>query len=465
MTIPAAEDTIVAVSSDWQASPLGIIRLSGPKAFELAGKLGAGQPPNQTVLPATTAVRLRLHGALSLPATAFWFRAPRSYTGQDLVELHTVGSLPLLRELCDRLIEFGARRALPGEFTARGLVSGRLAPAQVEGVLALMQAGEQADLRQAARLARGERNHAIGKALGRLTELLAQIEASIDFVDEEDIHPVTSAEVMRTLDEVRNELEQWCQPPAEELRRCRPHVAVAGLPGAGKSTLFNALVGFERALVSPVLGTTRDVLSAETQLGPIKVVLQDCAGLGGSSDELELASHLASEQAAQQADLILWVHPADRRWERLETSACSQIEPRRRILVISKIDQAPAGRSLSFSPADAGSAGPPLRFAGQVAVCALTGAGLDKLRALVAEQLSRRGTPAGDPSRGGELRAAISALDRARDWAARTEPYPSDPELIALELRTAYELLTERPATGLDEQLLEQILTQFCVGK
>jgi len=151
MQFPALDDTIVAVSTAWHASPLGIVRLSGPESFGWVGTLGVARPRDVASWPTWTAVHLKLGAGEPLPANALWFREPHSYTGQDVVELHTVGCLPLLRELCGRLIALGARRALPGEFTARAFLAGKLNGESVADVLALLHASEATTARDAAR--------------------------------------------------------------------------------------------------------------------------------------------------------------------------------------------------------------------------------------------------------------------------------------------------------------------------
>ncbi len=450
MQLPSAHDTIVAVSTGWLPSPLGIVRLSGPESFELAGRVGV-QPPGAG-FPSWTGGRLLLDEHRVLPVTAFWFRAPRSYTGQDVAELHTVGCLPLLRELAARLIELGARRALPGEFTARAFMNGRLTAAQVEGVLALMQAGHEAAVRQAARLARGVERRVAEDVAEGIVALLALIEAGIDFVEEEDVHFITPEEVVRRIDGLLRDLNAAARQGPGAVRLGRPHIALAGLPNAGKSTLFNRLLGYERALVSPVLGTTRDVLSADIDVGGLAAVLQDCAGVGGNADELALACHLASESAAEAADLVLWVHAVDTPWDEREATACARVSPERRLLVWSKADLTPGGAP----PA------PVFDFAGVAAVSAASGMGIDGLRELLAGRLSGLVHLSAEAFGEGEYRVAAAALGRARAMAVEGV---SLPELLALELRAAHGTLSAATSQAVDEQLLSHIFATFCVGK
>lgn len=463
MLTPNPTDTIVAVATDWQPSAVGIVRLSGPESFELAERLGVspadagGRSAGSTSprYPHWTPGWVALDERTRLPATVFWFRGPHSYTGQDVVELHTVGCLPWLRELSARLIELGARRALPGEFTARGFLLGRLEAGQVEGILDLMHASEAGSARRAARAARGSVQRDLAAAAERLTDLLARVEAGIDFVDEEDVRFVTPTEIVERVDEVLNVLKSLNRGVSDEHHAARPHVALVGLPNAGKSTLFNALLGHERALVSPVLGTTRDVLSAEVELDGVPVILQDCAGLGGTTTELELATHQATENASRQADLVLWVHAADTLWDERESAACGEIAGERRVLVLSKADLS------GPTPTDY----PRSMFAQVVDVSAVCGTGVDRLREVVARRLGVRPHTVPAAVGAGELRAARAALQRARALAGDDSDRLTSPELLAVELRAAHGILAEQFSRPLDEELLARIFGQFCIGK
>jgi tRNA modification GTPase len=450
--LPLLDDIIVAVSTGWTPAPLGIVRLSGPDCFGLLRTLGVDQPaPSQ---PNWTDARLALAGSGILPATLFWFPAPRSYTGQDVVEIHTVGGLPLLRELCAQLIAHGARRALPGEFTARAVRTGRMEAAQAEGVLELMQAAEQRAARQAARAVRDSRRQALADIVERLTQLLARVEAGIDFGDEEDVRFITGPELVTALDEVRSSLARLGAAPQPEARTACPHVALVGPPNAGKSTLFNALLGYERALVSPVLGTTRDVLSAELDFDGVRAALQDCAGLGDSADELELATHLASERAAEQADLVLWIHACDAAWDPREVTAVQRIAPHRRLLVLTKSDL--SGARHVPDATGFGDAG--------IATSATTGRGLAELRIAIRDKLARMPPLAMATPAQGELAIASGAAARAQAlaWAGHLE---SAPELIAIDLELARGTIAGTTRADLAEEVLGRILSQFCIGK
>ncbi|MFH1747796.1 MAG: GTPase [Planctomycetota bacterium] len=452
MRFPAIGDTIIAVSSGWGAAELGIVRLSGAASFELPRQMGVS-PHSTNPLPHWTSEQLLVDDQ-RLPALVYWFSQPRSYTGQDLVELHTPGCLPLLRRLCELLIEQGARRALPGEFTARAFLAGKINVRQAEDVLALISADNATAARQARRGTRIRQRVLIGEITEKIVDLLAMIEASIDFADEEDVHIVTASEACAALAEIESRLDVAHLEPEAELQRSKPHVALAGLPNAGKSTLFNALSGYERAIVSPVLGTTRDVLSVELKLAGVEYVLQDCAGLGQDADELELAAHLAAERAADQADFVLWMHAVDAPWHEQEIRAAERIDVDHRLLVWSKIDLI-----TDWAGLEAG-----IPFNETLGVSAVSGAGLEDLRQAIG-CLFRRQEAAADPRIGESVTAARVPVHRARALVEAPGLYLATPELVAFELRSAHAELSPASSDVLVEDILGRVFSEFCVGK
>jgi tRNA modification GTPase len=451
MQFPSLDDTIVAVSTAWEGSPVGVVRLSGQRAFELAADLG-GEPPADTRNQVNAGV-VRVCADLVLPAEWYWFHAPRSFTGQSVVEVHTVGNLAALRALGAALVLRGARRALPGEFTSRAYLNARLDAGAVDGVLGLIRAGSAAAARRAARLARRGDREDLGHINEALSELIALVEAGIDFVDEEGVRFISASEARDRIRRIRGQLRPFLAGDRGALARSRPHVALAGLPNAGKSTLFNALLGRNRAIVAPVVGTTRDVLSGEARFGRHTVVLQDTAGLGGAADEIELAAHIAAERAADAAEIVIWVHDRSEPWGADELIAMGRIDAERRVVVASKCDQ----------PNSIGAAG----FEGEtIEISVVKEVGLPVLRAALAELLDLR-AGASDGVLSGEFSAAHAALERAEDLArdsTRSEELLS-PELVALELRQAWERIEYVERGPLVETTLGRIYGLFCVGK
>ena len=456
---PTINDTIVAVATAWQPSPLGIIRLSGPAALALVAPLIQQRSPHRASRVACSPwradhagvcrVMLELDGLGGFPADLLVFAAPRSYTGQDVVEIHTIGALPLLREICDRLIAAGARRANPGEFTARAFLAGKLDASQVEGVLGLLRCQDSASARAASRSLRGETAQLRDDVIQRLSSLLSAVEAEIDFVEEEDVRFISAAALKESLASIRASLWELRSNETRGAARAIPHVALVGRPNAGKSTLFNALVGNERAIVSPIVGTTRDVLTVDVDFAGVRVALQDTAGLGDERDELSLAAHLAAERAAAFADCVIWVHAAEAAWSEDEVAAINGLASAQRVLCVSKIDRAVARRPDT------------LKDLPMVEVCALRGAGLDALRRTVGDALAA----VDFGFHGIEVGGALRALARIDERLFAVPGSAVEPELTAADLREALTELGVGAHYQVTDAVLARIFSQFCVGK
>lgn len=444
MQRPALDDTIVAISSGWRASPLGIVRISGPDARRLLGALDSTTARDPGAGRAAARDSTIALDGLRLPARIVTFVAPLSFTGQDVVELYVPGSLPLLRRLADGLVARGARQALPGEFSARAYLNAKLTAVQAEGVLGLIHAADGVAARQAARLARGTRGRDLDHVREALLDLLARLEAGIDFADEEDIRFITAAEMRARIDQILRDLPQH----DAFNRRERPHVVLAGLPNAGKSSLFNALVGAQRTIVSPIAGTTRDVIAAEIELDGIAIVLQDSAGIAAGSDEVDRAANCAADAAIETAELVLWVHDAAQPWSPQERRLLAAAPSGRVLHVLSKIDLAPPASS-------------PGIHAAAVPTSAKSRRGLDALRSEIASRAHAVSTAPTDS----RFSVIAAGMTRARHLIGDVEMDIVHPELIAIEFRNVLEILANVREPSVDEAVLGVIFSKFCIGK
>lgn len=436
-------DTIHAASSAPGAAPRAVVRLSGPRAFELAAALFAP-------LPARGA--RRTDGALSLPgwpdapAAAWTFRSPKSYTGEDVVELVVPGSPPLVRALLAALAARGSRLARPGELTRRAFHAGRLDLTRAEAILALTTCEDEREARSALRALEGGLAARIDTAKQALLAVLAHLEAAIDF-SEEELALRSAALLAHDLRRVASDLAGLSRG-AGPRAGVAPRVVLRGPANAGKSALFNALVGRDAALVSPRAGTTRDVLEARWPLRSLEARLFDTAGDLTCPEPLERRALGAAESAAAAADLVLYcLDGAATGREGYE--AC----PGPKLLVLTKRDLAPHGAWPE--PAD-------------LQVSALTGAGLGELSAAVEAALHSGPAPQGQDLvasvRQEELlRTARLALERAAIALERSDPARA--ELAALELREALDALGALTGEVTTDALLDVVFGQFCVGK
>jgi tRNA modification GTPase len=438
------QDTIVALSTAPGPGGRAIVRLSGPDALAIAATVfGAAEP----VLPSRRrcyAGSVALPGMASpLPADLYVWLAPRTYTGQNLAELHTLSCPPLLDLLVARLLNAGARAAGPGEFTMRAFLAGKLDLTRAEAVLAVIEAGSRAELKQALAQLAGGVTRPLQELRGDLLDLLADVEAGLDFA-EEDIHFVSPEDLLKRLAKGLAVLTLLGRQLEQRSVAGRPFRAVlAGRPNAGKSSLFNALAGGS-ALVSPEPGTTRDYLTRTLDLDGIKVELVDTAGWQEAADTINEQAQALGRGQAGEADLVLLCVEAGRPLEEAEEALLRQEEPP--VLgVATKCDLAVAGPGL-------------------LATSVVTGNGLDALRELLAERAQRRAQPPLAPSLSRcrhHVTACLEHLRRAHATVLFQEP----PELLALEVHGALDQLGEMVGAVYTDDLLDRIFSRFCIGK
>ena len=456
-------DTIVAVSSPAGAAERAVVRVSGRRAVEIVERVFACDGGPLSAAPTYTAWpgRVAPFGeGPAVPATVYLMRAPRSYTREDVVELH-VGAWPAVLPLVvEGLIRAGARAAEPGEFTMRALLAGRLDLAQAEAVMAVVEATTTAALRAAGDLLRGHLSREVSRVAEAVRDVLVLVEADLDFSDQE-VEAAPAAVLASRIDEVRAAL-------ADLGRRSRSletfggevRLAIAGRPNAGKSSLFNRLLAEDRAIVSPEAGTTRDEVRAPLHLGGLRFILSDTAGFDSAGDELTEKSIAKATAAIGRADLVLLA---------LDASAPSydamggvlDLITVPMVVVVTKCDLATPDRALAWA------AGRGLR-AEVFATSAVTGEGLADLkqalvRAVESGEVDRESAgPVLAARHRAALERAVVALARAGRLARRGR---TAGELVALELREALESLAAVTGHRADADILGAIFSTFCIGK
>ena len=430
------------------------MRLSGPRASDIANALLTLQNP----LTHAQARFAEIHDPESKgkldEAIATYFARPRSYTGEDLVEIAAHGS-PVVLELLVRLaLQQGARLARPGEFTERAFLSGRMDLTQAEAVRDLIESQTLYQARTAAEQMGGAISRRILPIKQKLVELIAILEAGIDFA-EDDVELTPDVEIVTRIDTIAAELGKLARSFEHgRIVHSGLTLAIVGRPNVGKSSLFNRLVDRERAIVTAMPGTTRDLVTERVALGGIPLELVDTAGLREAADEAESIGIQKSREALADADLVLVVLEAGIPLREDEKKLISSLAKRRALLVRNKVDL------------DAGiNAEADLPIA-EVATSALTGQGVDDLRAALLDMVR---TPAGESESGiltnlrqhESVTAALSGLAAAKEAVAKMTPH----EMLLLDLYTALRHLDSLTGETTADDILNRIFSTFCIGK
>ena len=461
MTTPdSTSDTIAAISTPAGRGGIGIVRLSGAEAAGVAVQLVRLRSPLEHA-------RARLADVLDPEdseerideALVTFFAAPNSYTAEDLVEIAAHGSPVVLDLLLRQALAFGARLAEPGEFTQRAFLSGRLDLTQAEAVRDLIEAQTLTQARLAASQMGGALSRRVMPAKHSLLELIALLEAGIDFA-EDDLAVAPETEILRRIDELR--------PPLAALERTFVHgrilhdgltLAIVGRPNAGKSSLFNALVERERAIVTAIPGTTRDTVTERISLGGIPLELVDTAGLREAADEAERLGIVRSREALADAAIVLVVVDASQ----IDPSGELHQDERELILAVQ-------GRAalIAVNKCDLAAKIPELPASTEIPVLltsAVTGAGLVELRAAILELAT--GGAAAEPGMLTSLRhhrsisQAIAGLDDARTAVTSAIPH----EMVLLDLYRTLWALDSLTGQTTPDDILNLIFSKFCIGK
>ena len=441
-----ADDTIVAIATAPGAGGVGIVRLSGADARAVGERICGRK------LQVRTAQYARFtdaDGDTLDDGIALYFAGPASFTGEDVVELQAHGGPVLLRELVARCVALGARQAGPGEFSQRAFLNGKLDLAQAEAIADLIAAGDARAARAARRSLDGAFSQRVDAVMAQLLAIRVHVEAAIDFADE-SLDTLGGAALRRQLDEARDALARL-RRDAERGQKLRDglHVVLAGPPNAGKSSLLNALAGSERAIVTDIAGTTRDVLQETIRIDGVELTLVDTAGLRHADDAIEAEGIRRARGELARADLALAVLDA-RDPEAGRAALAADLAGVAQVLWLhNKADLLPA---------------PPRLAADALAISARTGEGLASLHQRLFELAG------GDGAADGAFSARarhVEALARAGDWLgqAAEELALERLELAAEALVRAHDALGEIGGRIDADGLLGHIFTSFCIGK
>ena len=454
------DDTIAAIATPLGEGGLAVIRISGPQALAVADRcfapVGTGSLKPSAAATHTLHFGHVVHNGQNIDEVLLAvMRAPRTFTREEVVEITCHGGILPAKLVLDAVLANGARLAEPGEFTRRAFLNGRIDLAQAEAVADLIHSRTELALRAANEQLAGKLSQRINELRDGMVETLAHIEAHIDF-PEEDIAPDTKDQLIARIDRGIAFMDQLLRTANEgQILRRGIRAAIIGRPNVGKSSLLNQLLGHDRAIVSPIPGTTRDTIEETANIRGLPVVFIDTAGLREARDEIEVEGVRRSRQTLQQAEFILHVFDASEPLAETDRNYLAEFSGKQRILVRNKTDL-PSRLCL---PADLKS---PV-----VEVSCLTGQGIEPLKAAIKELVWS-----------GEIKAEMlqvminsrhqEALNRARTATLRTvEALRADHtlELVALDLRIAVNAVGEIVGKTTTEDLLDVIFSQFCLGK
>jgi tRNA modification GTPase len=450
------EDTIVAIASPTSPAPRGVVRLSGSDVVPILTRLHIVCPESSRASRFETNIDVGDPIGV-IPVSVMLWPTSRSYTAQPSAELHTFGSLPLLRGLVEVAIGAGARAARPGEFTMRAFLAGRLDLTQAEAVLGVIEAEERGSLDHALRQLAGNLSRPLELMRGTILDLLADVEAGLDFVDE-DIEFISDESLVERLSEIAVQLDEtWRVMQSRGGGAARAVIVLRGDPNAGKSCLINRLAGKEVAIVADIAGTTRDAVTVEIDIDGRPIRLIDTAGMEEAESEISQQSQGQANRASDEANIRLWCVDSSR--DDFPTACQRMVEaadstPRPSVInlwVATKADLQTAHRDDTH----------------WIACSAVTGLGIDDLQRSIVAALSQQnaeeiGSVVGTAARCSQsLSQACEAVAAAIKLTENHEGH----EFVSAELRTVAQCLGEVTGAVYTDDILDRVFGRFCIGK
>lgn len=443
-------DTIAAVCTGVGA--VGILRISGKDAKTVASRVFSGK---------LDVPRVMAYGAFSDASgsvvdrgLAVWFSAPNSYTGEDVVELHCHGSQVAMASILEACFNAGARAAKPGEFTRRAFLNGKMDLTQAEAVVDLIDAETEAAAKNAAAQLDGEIGKGLDGLRNRLLDIAAAFSAYVDYPED----GIDEPEVASGLDEIAEKLERLAASYTQgKILKDGVKTALIGRPNVGKSSLLNALVGFDRSIVTATAGTTRDTVEESVMVSGIKLRLVDTAGMRETDDAIEQEGVFRSANAAERADLLLCVFDLSRTLDEEDLRICALAKEKSAIAVVNKTDLAAQFDMSMLKP-----------YFGEriVEISAKEKHGLDKLCECIAETLSVKTIPCDGSviTNARHMAATKEAALRVRD-ALNALAIGLTPDVAVGEIEQAIALIGEITGKTASDAVLTRIFERFCVGK
>ena len=461
-SMAATDDTIAAIATPIGTGGIGIIKISGPKATEIA---------TQIFRPRSVSLPFKSHhlyyGEVVDPQESFaideallsFMAKPHSYTREDVVEINCHGGYLVLQEILELALKAGARLAEPGEFTKRAFINGRIDLTQAEAVVDLIESKTSLNLKYASSQLKGVLSQEINALKRVLVEVLSILEASIDF-PEEDLEIATPSHLITQTNHLISRVEKLLNTYGEgKLYREGVSTIIAGKPNVGKSSLFNALLGEERTIVTPVPGTTRDFIEEIINIKGIPLKIIDTAGLRDPTDRIEEEGVRITKDKLDQADLVLLVIDSSVKLDEQDEALLSALRGKRAVVAYNKIDL-PRKASLEKIQRE-------LSGIQVVVISALYKIGLEELKEAIVSLLITHARSLPSCSIISNLRhklileKVLLLIERVREGLQKNIPH----EFTASDVQTALKYLGEITGHTTPEEILDQIFSRFCIGK
>lgn len=455
-------DTIAAISTPLGTGGIGIVRISGPQALTVAGKVFRRKRAQGPLLSHRFYLGEIIHPEKQTvldEALLVFMRQPKTYTREDVVEIQCHSGALILQEILQAVLQSGARLAEPGEFTKRAFLNGRIDLTQAEAVIDLIRSRTQRSLDLANRQRSGRLTEEVKQGREGLLDLLALLEVSIDF-PEEDVPELSQPEAIRRIQKIRDDLDKLLAT-YEEGKIIREGIAAAivGKPNVGKSSLLNCLLKEERAIVTAIPGTTRDVIEEVVAIEGIPLRIMDTAGLRLAKDVIEEEGVRRTRERLEGADLAIWVVDGSEPLSSEDFDILPQVRDKKTVIAINKNDL-----PQRFSAEDLGRQ---LPQAPLISISALLGSGIEGLKKAIREVVLK-----GQGESSAEIllanlrhKRAVEVAREALSQALKGLEAKLSPEFITLDLQQALEALGEIIGETTSEDVLDRIFSQFCIGK
>lgn len=446
------QDTIVAISTGASSGAISIVRMSGANAIKIADQLFSTA---KNKIPSMLTARMLTLGTIktstfSEQAMCVVFKAPMTYTGEDLVEFQCHGGTQIANGITKECIKFGARLATNGEFTKRAFLNGKMTLSSAEGMIDMINAESDAEVRAGYKLLSGNLSKLAFDSATELTDILSEIEVSFDY-PEETIEYITKANVKARLTELSSRIGEVLKTAkAGSLIKSGINVLIVGKPNVGKSSLLNFLLQKERAIVTDVAGTTRDTIEDSFLLGDVKINLIDTAGIHETADKVEKIGVDKAKNLIKQADIVLFLVDSNREFSKEDAEIFESIKNSKYIVLKTKSDLETKTEK---------------HFDNEISISTATGAGIEALKTKILE-LTQISSISAD--------SVIITNERHKDALARAKQALDSAisnisadtlDLVSIDIKDAYNAIGEITGNTTSEEIIDAIFKKFCLGK